>query len=86
MNWLTSRISDDWRSLKTLFKRYSVRLAAAVAALSGIALQQQSLIINLLAQLPTNSWARLPIVLLVMVLVFGVPTLAVLWKQPEAGQ
>lgn len=86
MNWLTSRISDDWRSLKTLFKRYSVRLAAAVATLTGIALQQQSLIINLLAQLPTNSWARLPIVLLVMVLVFGVPTLAVLWKQPEAGQ
>lgn len=83
MNWLSSRLSDDWRNARELFKRYSVRLAAAVAVLSGLAVQQQSLIINLLAQLPANSWARLPIALGAFVLVFGVPTLAVLWKQPN---
>lgn len=84
VNWLTSRISDDWRSLGTLFKRYSVRLAAAVALLSGLATQQQGLILNLLAQLPANAWERVPITLVTMLLVFGVPTLAVLWKQPNA--
>ena len=79
--WLDAHLVDDWRGF---MRRYSVRLAGAVATLTATVLQYQTVALSILGSLPANSIARLLLAIALGVLVFIIPTLAVLWKQPPA--
>jgi len=71
---------DDCRGW---WKRWSVQLAFAMATLTGLVLQNQSLVLSLLAYLPEKGPSRVLAVLGIAALVFAIPTITVLLKQPK---
>lgn len=83
MKWLTQRLVDDWR--KSALKRYSVRLALAAGTLSALITGNQNIALTLLSVLPANSFLRLVCAVSIGLVVFVVPTIAVLWKQNDGG-
>ena len=81
MRWLMERlVIDHWSEA---FKRYSVRLAGAAGTLALLLTANQNLALSLLSILPANSFLRLVCAVSIGIVVFIVPTLAVLWKQDK---
>lgn len=71
---------EDWRNW---WKRWSVKLAAAIGVLSTLLVANQSFALSLLNALPAGGFARILVAVCVGIVVFVVPTLAVLLRQDK---
>lgn len=80
MQWVEQRLVDGWRDW---WKRWSVRLAAAAGTLSALLVANQALVLSLLSYLPKDGFARVLIAVSIGIVVFLVPTVAVLLKQQK---
>lgn len=77
------QLVDDWT--RNWWRRWSVQLALAMSTLTVALLQNQGLVMSLLSYLPAKGPSRLLAVLGIALMVFIIPTITVLLKQPKLG-